>query len=96
MMTQMHQQTQLWQRPPIAVEEEEEDCVLAAIHFRAILAAVAFLHYYLHSILGEDLLLMAEYHVIFHGLFCLTLSPQKTKAIRHMCINNIVCNVEID
>ena len=39
---------------------------------------------------------MAEYHVIFHGLFCLTLSPQKTKAIRHMCINNIVCNVEID
>ena len=95
MMTQMHQQTQLWQRPPIAVEEEEEDCVLAAIHFRAILAAVAFLHYYLHSILGEDLLLMAEYHVIFHGLFCLR--PQKAKAIRRMCINNIVCiYVEID
>lgn len=95
MMTQMHQQTQLWQRPPIAVEEEEEDCVLAAIHFRAILAAVAFLHYYLHSILGEDLLLMAEYHVIFHGLFCLR--PQKAKAIRRMCINNIVCiDVEID
>ena len=95
MMTQMHQQTQLWQRPPIAVEEEEEDCVLAAIHFRAILAAVAFLHYYLHSIVGEDLLLMAEYHVIFHGLFCLR--PQKAKAIRHMCINNIVCiDVEID
>ena len=94
-MTQMHQQTQLWQRPPIAVEEEEEDCVLAAIHFRAILAAVAFLHYYLHSILGEDLLLMAEYHVIFHGLFCLR--PQKAKAIRRMCINNIVCiDVEID
>ena len=95
MMTQMHQQTQLWQRPPIAVEEEEEDCVLAAIHFRAILAAVAFLHYYLHSILGEDLLLMAEYHVIFHGLFCLR--PQKAKAIRRMCINSIVCiDVEID
>ena len=95
MMTQMHQQTQLWQRPPIAVEEEEEDSVLAAIHFRAILAAVAFLHYYLHSILGEDLLLMAEYHVIFHGLFCLR--PQKAKAIRRMCINNIVCiDVEID
>ena len=95
MMTQMHQQTQLWQRPPIAVEEEEEDCVLAAIHFRAILAAVAFLHYYLHSIVGEDLLLMAEYHVIFHGLFCLR--PQKAKAIRRMCINNIVCiDVEID
>ena len=95
MMTQMHQQTQLWQRPPIAVEEEKEDCVLAAIHFRAILAAVAFLHYYLHSILGEDLLLMAEYHVIFHGLFCLR--PQKAKAIRRMCINNIVCiDVEID
>ena len=95
MMTQMHQQTQLWQRPPIAVEEEEEDCVLAAIHFRAILAAVAFLHYYLHSILGKDLLLMAEYHVIFHGLFCLR--PQKAKAIRRMCINNIVCiDVEID
>ena len=94
-MTQMHQQTQLWQRPPIAVEEEEEDCVLATIHFRAILAAVAFLHYYLHSILGEDLLLMAEYHVIFHGLFCLR--PQKAKAIRRMCINNIVCiDVEID
>ena len=96
MMTQMHQQTQLWQRPPIAVEEEEEeDCVLAAIHFRAILAAVAFLHYYLHSIVGEDLLLMAEYHVIFHGLFCLR--PQKAKVIRRMCINNIVCiDVEID
>ena len=69
--------------------------MLAAIHFRAILAAVAFLHYYLHSIVGEDLLLMAEYHVIFHGLFCLR--PQKAKAIRCMCINNIVCiDVEID
>ena len=90
MMTQMHQQTQLWQRPPIAVEEEKEDCVLAAIHFSY--TAVAFLHYYLHR---EDLLLMAEYHVIFHGLFCLR--PQKAKAIRRMCINNIVCiDVEID
>ena len=58
MMTQMHQQTLA-----------KADCcgLLAAIHL-----AVAFLRCYLHSsssIEGEDLLLMAEYHVIFHGLF---------------------------
>ena len=77
MMTQMHQQTLA----------KADCCGLCCCYPFQLLLHFFTLIYIAQR--GEDLLLMAEYHVIFHGLFCPR--PQKAKAISHMSIIGRTC-----